>query len=175
MQVSSRHAEYLHDAIVGRKSNVANALRAIKNSKADITHIAVQGVSGLLFGSVLAYRLDLPIIVVRKNTIATQQTHSRFLVEGLPEYHTEPVRYLFVDDFVHSGSTFERVANAINMKHARATCIGGYMYHRGVVHPHLKINDAWADYVGNRSRLGKAKIRELMSYQKPDETDNIEF
>lgn len=71
--------------------------------------IVVSGTSGLILGGLLAQQYKKNLIVVRKNG---HTTHTSRLIEGafVPD---ETNRCVFVDDFVDSGATVERVFRAI--------------------------------------------------------------
>lgn len=71
--------------------------------------IAVRGVSGMTFGSILAHHLGLPLTVVRKSEDKVD-CHSPNKVEHGREY---PYRFLFVDDLIASGDTYQKVASAL--------------------------------------------------------------
>lgn len=85
--------------------------------------IVCTGVSGVTFGSALAYSMDKILTVVRKEH---EQNHSGRTVEGIP---TEPFKYLFVDDLIDSGTTLVNVLRALDQHQNSGTCIGGYCYH----------------------------------------------
>jgi len=160
--MSSIHAGYMSEALIDVKKHIANALRAIHKSDVVFTHVAVQGVSGLTFGSILAYRLDLPLIVVRKETRGQEMSHSEYRVEGLPLYRTTPIRLLFVDDFVASGSTFARIMRTIIAHcYTDVKCMGGYMYHLGYGEPKFKTGFNWRKYLQGRCMANIVSANEL--------------
>lgn len=121
------HANYLRRAMnVGeRKKAMRRAVAALRGAvkQGVFSAIAVQGVSGLTFGAILADKLDVPLMVIRK---AGVYKHSSRLVEGCAQWdvHDVPVRYLFVDDLIDTGTTFEHVLHAI----PRAICAGWWLY-----------------------------------------------
>lgn len=81
----------------------------------------VTGISGIAFGAVAAHLLNVNLVVVRK---CGESTHSVNRVEGLAGHY----RWLFLDDFVDSGCTFDDVKNAMKMDRPRASCVGVVLY-----------------------------------------------
>lgn len=80
---------------------------------ADITHIASLDARGFLIGSVLAYKLNLPLILIRKkgklpwNTLQQeyQLEYGSATVEIQEDACTEGDRVLIVDDLIASGGS----------------------------------------------------------------------
>lgn len=87
-----------------RDTAVRDAVKALKDKNFDT--IAVSGVSGLLLGPILAYKLKKELIVVRKN----QGAHSSHITEG----YDRSKRYIIVDDVVSSGATLHRIIEAVS-------------------------------------------------------------
>lgn len=86
--------------------------------------LAAQGQSGLLLLGALQLRTGLPVLAVRK---PGEDCHSSSKMNGsVPS--GEPLRYLFVDDFIATGATFERVTSTIDKAVFDAKCVGGLAY-----------------------------------------------
>lgn len=84
--------------------------------------IAVSGVSGLIFGPILAYRMHKELLVVRKSDDI--HNHSRQIVEGFVASR----QYIIVDDQVALGSTVRRMQDEIHIATPLAQCVGIYVY-----------------------------------------------
>ena len=88
----------------------------------DFQVIACQGVSGLAFASVLAYRMEKGLLVVRKEG-KVESSHSCMGIEGcIP---TGNDKWLIVDDFVSTGATMARILRMVGW-HSRL--VGAYLY-----------------------------------------------
>ena len=84
--------------------------------------IACRGVSGLLFSSLLAYKMRKGLAVVRKRE---HTSHSCCKVEGhLP---TQGEKWIIVDDFISSGSTVAEIITKLG-KGAISGFQGAYLY-----------------------------------------------
>jgi adenine/guanine phosphoribosyltransferase-like PRPP-binding protein len=92
----------------------------------DFDAIAFQGMSGALFASPLSLRINKPIIMVRKES---DKNHSGLRAEG----YQATKKYLFVDDFISSGKTFDHVKEVLNSFAPDAQCIGTYVYNYNVL------------------------------------------
>lgn len=122
------HTDYL-DKIL----NVQTLIGCVAVAKDRLKHynfdaIAVTGYSGTVFGGALSVALAKPLIIVRKDVVRKdvdlgENSHSSQLVEGETDIRT----YVFVDDFIFSGSTKERVIEKITEFNG-AICVGTYMY-----------------------------------------------
>jgi adenine/guanine phosphoribosyltransferase-like PRPP-binding protein len=81
--------------------------------------IACRGVSGLMFATLLAYRMKKGLAIVRK---PSESTHSCMAVEGcIPTYND---KWLIVDDFISTGNTVTQILNMMG----RHNLIGAYFY-----------------------------------------------
>lgn len=119
---------YLHDdrANNGKRRQTVN--RAVKyigkflkaNGGADF--VAVCGCSGLSLGSIIAYELGLPCVIVRKEYDA-QNSHCGGAFVS-PDFHKPDSKYIIVDDFIAGGSTVKYIQD--KLKHH--SCIGFYGY-----------------------------------------------
>lgn len=103
-----------------------------------------QGLSGALVVPILARHFKVPFAIVRK---PDESRHSDYSVEGMVGEH-----WLFVDDFIDSGSTRNRVRGAIDALErrweARTEFVGTYEYRRNRFLP-ARDKSFWEpDYVG---------------------------
>lgn len=122
------NSSYLSKAFSSTNELVENALKALKGVEYD-TMIG-RGTSGLLVIPLLARALNKHFAIVRKPNDAS---HKETDIEG-----TIGDRWIFVDDFVSSGSTRDRVREAVNLEQNRSqgkswefstTYMGTYEYH----------------------------------------------
>lgn len=81
--------------------------------------IVVRGVSGMLVGSPVAYRMKLPLVVVRKS----DGNHSGQSVEG----YANVKNYVVIDDFVSSGDTINEIRTKLDY-YNRAKMTGLVLY-----------------------------------------------
>lgn len=109
---------YLQSALCSknRREAVAWCMRQIRSKKLEFDTIAVRGISGLAVGSILAYRLNVSLAVVRKEA----SRHSERKLEGWGTAN----RVLIVDDVIASGGT----VHAIYEQFPQATIIGVLLY-----------------------------------------------
>jgi hypoxanthine phosphoribosyltransferase len=85
--------------------------------------VVVRGVSGLMFGSMLAYVMRKGVVVIRKKG---ESTHSSKIVEGaMPDPHE---RWLIVDDFLCTGETIRTIIMEMNYEKGFA---GIYQFREG--------------------------------------------
>ncbi len=102
------------------KKNVQLAVKILRKNKVKFSSIAVSGVSGLTFGSMLAFYMGKKLVVVRKTI--TKHSGYKILYSG-------PIgNYLFVDDLIDTGATFNRVVKNVRYTDPRAKLIGAYLY-----------------------------------------------
>ncbi len=134
-------ASYLRPPLKAPRTVVQKAVKALENVKYDV--IVVRGISGLLFGSMLALRTGKKLAIVRKKT---ETAHSSNAMEGFVGG-----RYLFVDDLIDTGETYSATRKAFisACRDARKKFrfVGCYLYdetdynsqgpnyERGVYHP----------------------------------------
>lgn len=89
------------------------------------------GLSGAVIAPMLAREFGKRCMIVRKEN---DESHSSLPVEGVLGK-----RWLFVDDFVSSGTTCARVIKAIrkltNAYKFESEYVGAYLYHRGEFRP----------------------------------------
>jgi hypothetical protein len=84
--------------------------------------IACRGVSGLLFASLLSYRMRKGLVIVRKED---HSTHSCCRVEGHLPINGE--KWVIVDDFISSGATIGEIIAKLG-KYALPGLLGAYLY-----------------------------------------------
>jgi adenine/guanine phosphoribosyltransferase-like PRPP-binding protein len=105
----SRHSSYLSH-IFGSVNELENtvAYTVKQASKKRFDAIAVRGVSGITIGSIVAYAMKKPLVVVRK---PKDGSHGECKAEGLPN---GPCTYLVIDDFISSGHTVASIVQEIH-------------------------------------------------------------
>lgn len=112
--VASAYTEKLFDKRKFRKM-IQDAKAFIQNKIAETgivpTGLISTGISGNTFSTVLAYELDLDVVIVRK---AGESSHANKCVEGLSVGEGVINRLIIVDDFICSGDTIKRIVSAIN-------------------------------------------------------------
>jgi adenine/guanine phosphoribosyltransferase-like PRPP-binding protein len=87
--------------------------------------IAVRGLSGVSFGSIIADRLDCDLVVVRKEEdMQLHTSHANRQVEG----PTGEFSYVIIDDFVASGGTLRQIRDRMWYSRPNAKCVGVYLY-----------------------------------------------
>lgn len=84
----------------------------LKNVKYDA--IAVRGVSGMLFGPLLAYLLKKELIVVRKPK-TTEDSHAVYQAES----RIDEGIYIIVDDLMATGHTISSIVKEINARYPK--------------------------------------------------------
>lgn len=127
-----------------REDQLRHAKLTLQGWADDYDTIVVTGMSGALFGAPLAYILNKPLLVVRKERDIT--THGARRLEG--NYGLE--RYLFVDDMVASGDTLRYVVNSIRTHLPDAKLMGVYTADTG------RVEDAMDVY--SRHKLPAAAV-----------------
>jgi adenine/guanine phosphoribosyltransferase-like PRPP-binding protein len=102
------------------KKLASAATKRLKPLSNTFEAVAFRGMSGSIFGSVVATRLNKPIVLVRKG----ENRHSAYSVEGV-----EPATYIIVDDMIASGATIDAIVSEMKNFHPQAKCVGIYLYH----------------------------------------------
>lgn len=105
----------------GLRGVVADATSVLAPLEFDT--VVATGVSGLTVAPALAYAMDKHLLIVRK---ADDQSHHGAGVDGLVGRLGE--RWIFVDDFIGSGSTLARVLSKVTERVHRAVFVGAYLY-----------------------------------------------
>lgn len=111
-------SEFVHTV----KQTIAKAREVMVHTPFD--SIAFTGTSGAAMAYILSSELGVHLICIRKETDNSHYVRGHGLLEG----NVSAKRYLFVDDFISSGSTFRTVREIIASKMPTAKCIGGLMY-----------------------------------------------
>lgn len=119
---------YLHDDAKGERRNaVKQAVESVKRHTEKIRFkcdfIAVCGASGLSVGSIIAYELGIPCVIVRKTSeAANSHCGGQMLTPALVPQNGS--KYIIVDDFIAGGNTVTYVRKMLS----HCTCIGFYGY-----------------------------------------------
>jgi len=92
------HSRETYETVVERCVNI------VKYLGDKIDHIAVRGASGLVVGSVVAYKTGKMLAVIRKDG-EDVHCHSWMSSGTTPD----PKRTVWIDDFISGGTTFEAV------------------------------------------------------------------
>ena len=126
-------ATHLSKAIINVEYNIDSALDTIKKGNLDFTSIAVIGVSGTIFGSIVAYKLGVPLAVIRKSRV---KTASIFNIEC--EDLSFLKKYLVIDDLVDTGKTMKYLRRKIRESFYKTYneypfCAGIYLYDKNVL------------------------------------------
>ena len=110
-----------------RKQTIAKALKTLRafRKRVNFDAIAFRGMSGAILAPILADRLNVKLLVVRKEE---EKTHSDFYVEG----SDTPEKYVIVDDFVSSGDTIRITVRDIADNFPQAKFVGLYLYQSNV-------------------------------------------
>jgi hypothetical protein len=106
----------------------------IEANGSNVSHIVCTGVSGQSIAWPLSYKLNIPVVVVRKDN---EKAHSGTIVgQG------ELGRYVILDDFIAGGSTVRRIIDEIDKQHrgqkeqdwletpTRPECVAIFLYDR---------------------------------------------
>ena len=91
---------------VDRREVIDRIVKRLKPLSDDFDAIVVCGASMMLISSVVAYKMNKNLILVRK---INDDNYSGYMVEGL--HHQ---RYIFIDDLISSGKTLKYVLGAVN-------------------------------------------------------------
>lgn len=95
-----------------RKQLVKDLLRVLRALRrtTDFNAIAASGHSGLVVASVLAFKLDVSLLAVRRDRNETDNDGSACNGHF---FLNEPTRYIVIDDLIDSGKTVSRIFRAI--------------------------------------------------------------
>lgn len=106
------------------KSVVRSFKAALKDKVfGDFEAIAVRGVSGMLFGPMLAHMTKKRLSVIRK---PRETKHTNRILEGVHDTK----RYVIVDDFVSSGETVQAIVCGMKQSPFRPMPAGLFMWCR---------------------------------------------
>jgi len=119
-----RCASWLYPALSDPRGVVKKVIKGLR--EVEKTHpfeaIAVQGLSGLLIGPIVAMLLKKPLLAVRKES---ERCHSDEEVEG----DIDVKSYIILDDFIFTGETCRRIQTALWKEGCKAKCVGAYLHH----------------------------------------------
>ena len=121
----------LHTTYLGRLFDLEEFQLSVRKAEAtlenvDFDAIAVTGNSGTIFGGALSFAMNKNLILVRK---AEDNCHSSLSVEGA----FNCTKYIFVDDIMMSGDTFNRVYRIIKRDYpVPCELVGIYEYSLGI-------------------------------------------
>ncbi len=119
-----RGSPYL-ECFLEKESRLANIQFAIKHLRSiQFDAVAFSGNSGAMIGGALCVILDKHPILVRKKI--SRDAHSKYIVEGF--FPREPMRYIIVDDFVHTGNTVRNIFSRIKRFNPYLECVGVYQF-----------------------------------------------
>lgn len=85
--------------------------------------ICFRGVSGAMIAPIVGYKLNIPVVVIRKG----EPCHSANRVDGRLEQGKN--RLVFIDDCIDSGATFSHVEEALQKE--GCLIVGAVMYQPG--------------------------------------------
>ena len=116
-------ASWMRQAVSRQECDEALRNAELRLDKVEFDTVAFTGVSGVLFGPVLAYKMHKEVACVRKQG---QATHSDYGVEGFKEVK----KYIIADDFISTGETVKSVIKKMRQFAPQAVCVGVYAYYR---------------------------------------------
>lgn len=91
------------------------------NKPLDFDTIAFSGTSGAGLAYILSYRLNIPLLMVRK---PSDDSHSLLRIEG----NLDAKKYLIIDDLIFSGNTAAFIVKSIYEFLPKARCTGLLLY-----------------------------------------------
>ncbi len=121
------HTQYLFELLDPISFSKAIEVAVKHLEKTHFEAIAVTGNSGTVFGGALAFWMEKKLILVRKES---DNTHSCYRVEGDCTISS----WIFVDDRIVTGTTFDRVTKALRLFAPQAKLVGSYLYHEETCH-----------------------------------------
>jgi phosphoribosylpyrophosphate synthetase len=121
------NTQYLFELFDPTSFNRAIEIAAKHLEKIQFEAIAVTGNSGTIFGGALAFWMEKKLILVRKES---DTTHSFCRVEGDCTINS----WIFIDDRIVTGTTFNRVTQALFLFAPQAKLVGSYLYHEEDCH-----------------------------------------
>lgn len=125
MAYITTQTHYMKHAFFDTESILDQARRWLSTVEYDT--LVGTGMSGALVIPLIARTLKKRWLVVRKTGV---ETHSRMLAEG-----TLGERWVFVDDCIDSGSTYDRVREVVgtlcSQQDHEAALVGAYLYNHG--------------------------------------------
>lgn len=109
------HANYLRPLFDNeRRKELVNdfgkIVRRVKKDGLLFDGIAVRGVSGISLGSIVSFKYNIPLVIVRKG----EESHSPYKVEWDPRvFRGGTKNLLFFDDLISTGLTARTVEDAV--------------------------------------------------------------
>lgn len=95
---------YLRLSKNNRRKTIKKICDALIKKGVKFDSFVGRGVSGITVASMLAYRMNKNLVVVRKDK---HNSHSNLMVEGIiHDRHT----FIIVDDFIETGSTIDTIS-----------------------------------------------------------------
>jgi adenine/guanine phosphoribosyltransferase-like PRPP-binding protein len=88
--------------------------------------IAFTGVSGAAMAFPLSYKMDIPLLCVRKNS--DDSHYSRSSSTTCLEGNMSVYKYIIVDDTLCTGETVNRIMDSIHAANALARCVAMILY-----------------------------------------------
>ncbi len=120
-------SSYIYDFFAHPETVIVQAERALAPVRKHFDYLVCSGLSGLLVVPTVAYLLDVPFLVVRKEA-DKDSSHAEHTVEGYIENTGYNLRYLFVDDFICTGSTRDYVMAELRQLDSTLRWAGQYMW-----------------------------------------------
>lgn len=115
-------SHYFSEALTEPGKLIANARKTLSGQRFDV--IACTGISGLVFGPVLAHAMKKRLLIVRKEDDIS--SHSRSDIEAFVKRGD---RVLLVDDFRSSGGTLSRMIEKVEeVTDYELLVVGAYLY-----------------------------------------------
>lgn len=102
------------------KQTVTKLINKIHSSNVEFDSIAVTGMSGVLIGSIISYKVNKPLILVRKRS---DKSHSGYELEG----NLGSEKYIIIDDTIDEGKTVNNIHKSIK-KHTNSICSAIFLY-----------------------------------------------
>lgn len=122
--------------VLARRTAVNKVVAFIRSKEAaegtKINGVIASGISGITMASMVAYEMDIDLVIVRKDN---EKHHSSHTVEGLRLWTTEERKdgemsnLVLIDDFIESGATVKRIQSTLDsfIKEYRTNYGGGML------------------------------------------------
>lgn len=107
------------DGLSDYAPNVVKAAIGLGPHQYDFDTIVCTGISGLLFGAPLSLIFGKHLVVIRK---PEEFAHST-MHPGMRDI-TPTARWIFIDDFIGTGSTWRKCRDAMQEKRPDSVCVG---------------------------------------------------
>lgn len=124
-------ASYFEDLMRTDRRNqfIKNAVSVLKKwkKKNHFDAIAFRGMSGAIIAPVIAYEMNLPVIVIRKEY---DDTHDFRRVFGFVEPRHHTVKYIIIDDFIETGNTVNEIVKGVSEAVKDSELVGIFLYYR---------------------------------------------